>query len=75
MAPTATLEQRVAILEAEAANLKQRLASGANGKEEAIPERPWLQDAGYLRDDPMLGAWLQAMAEYRRKLDEDTDAP
>jgi hypothetical protein len=36
---------------------------------------PWKQDAGYLRDDPLYEPWRAAMEEYRRRLDEDPDAP
>jgi hypothetical protein len=35
---------------------------------------PWMQDAGYLQDDPLYEPWREAMDEYRRQLDEDPDA-
>ena len=36
---------------------------------------PWKQDAGHLGDDPLCEPWLAAMEEYRRRLDEELDAP
>jgi hypothetical protein len=36
---------------------------------------PWKQEAGYLRDDPLYEPWRAAMEGYRRRLDEDPDAP
>ena len=41
---------------------------------EVPPPHPFAQDAGYLRDDPMLDDWRKAMAEARRRLDEDPGA-
>jgi hypothetical protein len=35
---------------------------------------PWMQDAGYLQDDPLYEPWREAMVEYRRQLDEDPEA-
>jgi hypothetical protein len=35
---------------------------------------PWKQDAGYLQGDPLYEPWRAAMEEYRRRLDEDTEA-
>jgi hypothetical protein len=35
---------------------------------------PWMQDAGYLQDEPLCEPWRDAMEEYRRKLDEDPEA-
>jgi hypothetical protein len=37
-------------------------------------EAPWKRDAGYLRDNPLYDAWREAMEEYRRDLDEDSDS-
>ena len=34
----------------------------------------WMQDAGYLRDEPLYEPWRKAMEEYRRKLDDDPEA-
>jgi hypothetical protein len=36
---------------------------------------PWKHDAGYRREEPLYEPWREAMEEYRRKLDEDPDAP
>jgi hypothetical protein len=54
-----------------------RLHTGAKvaGINIAVGEAPWKQDAGYLRDDPLYEPWREAMEEYRRKLDEDPEAP
>jgi hypothetical protein len=35
---------------------------------------PWKQDSGYLLDEPLYEPWREAMAEYRRNLDEDPGA-
>jgi hypothetical protein len=54
-----------------------RLAAGA----QVVPllvssaEHPWAPFAGKLRNDPMLEAWKQAMADYRRQVEEDPDIP
>ena len=40
----------------------------------AMAAAPWMQDAGYLRDDPLYEPWREAMEEYRRQLDEDPEA-
>jgi len=40
---------------------------------EVNPSHPWAKFAGTLRDDPMAGAWEEAMREYRRKKDEEPD--
>jgi hypothetical protein len=34
----------------------------------------WMQDAGYLHDEPLYEPWRAAMEEYRRKLDADPEA-
>jgi hypothetical protein len=39
------------------------------------PSHPLAQDAGYLRGDPLLESWKEAMAEARRRLDEDPETP
>jgi hypothetical protein len=38
------------------------------------PPHPFAQDAGYLRDDPLLDDWKNAMADARRRLDEEPGA-
>src|SRR5436309_6835532 len=54
-----------------------RVAAGAEVVAVPVPRagHPWARYAGTLRNDPMLDAWKQAMAEYRRKVDEDPDIP
>jgi predicted RNase H-like HicB family nuclease len=54
-----------------------RIAAGARVLPLEVPpsEHPLAPCAGWLRGDPMLDAWKQAMAEYRRKMDEDPDVP
>jgi hypothetical protein len=39
----------------------------------ASPQHPWMEFAGMFKDDPLLEEWKQAMADYRRKIDEDPD--
>jgi predicted RNase H-like HicB family nuclease len=34
-------------------------------------ENPWIAVAGMFRDDPLFDEWQEAIAEYRRKVDED----
>jgi len=38
---------------------------------ETTEENPWIAVAGMFRDEPLLDAWQEAIAEYRRKVDED----
>lgn len=35
---------------------------------------PWEKFAGMFKDDPWIEEWKKAMASYRKKLDEDSDA-
>jgi hypothetical protein len=37
-------------------------------------EHPLAKFAGRLKDDPLFDEWIEAMAEYRRSVDEDPDA-
>jgi hypothetical protein len=57
--------------------IRHRLTPGARvvSLQVSPPEPPWAPFAGALRGDPMLQDWKQAMAEYRRKMDEDPDVP
>ncbi|WP_165226526.1 hypothetical protein [Aquisphaera insulae] len=59
-----------------AERVRSRVEAGATMTELSLSdiEAPWKQDAGYLRDDPMYEAWREAMAQNRRRLDEDPDA-
>jgi hypothetical protein len=49
------------------------MAAGAEivSLEVASPENPWVPLAGWLKDNPLLEPWKEAMAEYRRSIDED----
>jgi hypothetical protein len=57
--------------------IQDRMAAGAEVVSLDVPpgRHPWSSFAGMLRDDSLFGAWKQAMAEYRRKMDEDPDVP
>src|SRR5262245_53695757 len=57
--------------------IEGRMAAGARivSLQVSSPKAPWAPFAGMLRGDPMLSAWKQAMAEYRRRMDEDPDVP
>ena len=37
--------------------------------------KPWIQFAGMFKDDPYFDEWQQAIAENRRKVDEDPNIP
>ncbi len=53
--------------------LEQRLAGGAEITllEVGPKNQPWLKWAGWLKDDPLFEEWQEAMAENRRREDED----
>jgi hypothetical protein len=57
--------------------IKHRLASGMQVVALEIPpgEQRRVPPGGDLQDDPMLEEWQQAMAEYRKGVDADTEAP
>jgi hypothetical protein len=59
-----------------AAQVRARLEAGAHLAQlrVAADPAPWKQDAGYLRAEPLYEPWREAMAEYRRQLDEAPDA-
>ena len=59
-----------------AEQIQMRLQAGAKLTELSVSkgESPWKADAGYLQDDPLYQPWRDAMAESRRKLDEDPSA-
>jgi hypothetical protein len=55
-----------------------RLNNGAKVVTLDVPRKPhpWASFAGTLRDDdPLVQEWLEAMAERRRRMDEDPDSP
>jgi hypothetical protein len=68
----ATQDEALAKLRSEIA---ERTASGARIISLVVPQGrpPWAEFAGELRDDPMLDAWKEAMAEYRRQRDAELD--
>jgi hypothetical protein len=39
------------------------------------PSNPWIEFAGMFKDDPYFDEWQQAIAENRRKMDEDPEIP
>jgi hypothetical protein len=57
--------------------LAQRLAAGARLVTLEIPgaDNPWLPLAGMYKDDDLFADWCQAMADYRRQVDENPDTP
>ena|SRR3989442_8461638 len=57
--------------------VKTRITTGAEIVSLSVPSgpHPWSGDAGYLRDDPLLAAWRNAMEEARRRLDDDPNTP
>jgi hypothetical protein len=59
--------------------LEVRLREGAELLSLDVPERfardPWVGCAGMFKDDPYFEEWQQAIAENRRKIEEDTEIP
>jgi hypothetical protein len=76
-----TLEERVSHIEQDLARLKSRLDRLPAGNDSAPDEaanksgNPWLEGAGMFRDDPLFDDWQLAIAEYRREVDANPDAP
>ena len=56
--------------------VRMRVTAGAKLAELSVvaSAAPWMQDAGYLHDEPLYEPWREAMEEYRRQLDEDPEA-
>ena len=56
--------------------VRMRVNAGAKLAEITVTasSAPWMQDAGYLHDDPLYEPWREAMEQYRRQLDEDPKA-
>jgi hypothetical protein len=55
--------------------VQARITTGAAIVPLQVPlAHPFAQDAGYLRDDPLLDDWKKAMAEARWRLDEESGA-
>ena len=63
-------------IERLADQVRMRVNAGAKLAELSVAAgaAPWMQDAGYLHDDPLYEPWREAMEEYRRQLDEDPEA-
>ena len=67
--------------DAALAKMKQliddRLAQGARIALIELPSgaNPWLEMAGIFHDDPLFDEWQQAIADYRREVNENADAP
>ena len=59
------------------AQIENKIRSGAEilRLEVGQPAHPWARFAGTLKDDPLGEAWVQAMAEYRTSVDNDSNAP
>jgi hypothetical protein len=57
--------------------IAQRIPAGAELVSLCIPTtgHPWASFAGDLKDDPLLESWKEAMADYRRQMDDDPDVP
>jgi hypothetical protein len=72
----ATREEVLAKLRAQ---LQTRLRDGAEVVTLTVTEpsagNPWVEFAGMYRDDPYFEEWQQAIAENRRKVDEDPEVP
>jgi len=67
--------------EAALVKLKQRiddrLSRGARVALIELPPgtNPWLDMAGIFHDDPLFDEWQKAIADYRREVNENPDAP
>ena len=61
------IEQRVATLERELAELKSSRPKRRLGN-------PWLRMHGMFANSPLFDEWVQAMEEYRRQRDEEDAA-
>jgi predicted RNase H-like HicB family nuclease len=57
--------------------LQTRLSAGAEiaPLEVSAAEHPLAPYAGMFKDNPLFDAWQQAIAEYRRKVDENEEGP
>src|SRR5262245_23401419 len=74
VAEGATPDEALAYLRQSVA---QRVAAGAKVVPLDVPDtrHPRMRFAGTLKDDPLLEDWKRAMAEYRRLVEEDPEAP
>ncbi len=70
----ATREEALAKIRAK---IQARLKEGTElvGLEVGPEANPWVEFAGMHKDDPMIDDWKKAMADYRKKVDEDPEYP
>jgi hypothetical protein len=72
----ATREEVLAKLQQQ---LQSRLRNGTEvvslDMKEGVVTNPWVEFAGMFKDDPYFDEWQQAIAENRRKMDEDPEIP
>jgi len=59
--------------------LQVRLRAGAEllflEVTESLAGNPWVEGAGMFKDDPYFDEWQQAIAENRRRIEEDPEIP
>jgi predicted RNase H-like HicB family nuclease len=59
--------------------VQQRLHTGAEVAALQVPgpppANPWVEFAGMFKDDPYFDEWQEAIAENRRRADEEPDLP
>ena len=57
--------------------IDDRVSRGARIAAIELPDdaNPWLAGAGMFRDDPLFDDWQQAMADYRRDVNNMADSP
>jgi hypothetical protein len=57
--------------------MASRLAGGARLVTVDVPngDNPWRKLAGMYKEDPLFGAWQQAIADYRRQVEDDPQIP
>jgi hypothetical protein len=57
--------------------LAQRVSQGVEVTQVTVPDtgfgNPWIEFAGMFKDDPYFDEWQEAIAENRRKADQDPD--
>ncbi len=85
MAIANTLAARVATLEKELARLRRLVEPAARSgnrvprpprrKKTPSAEEAWLRMGGIFKDDPLFDRWQQAIADYRREVEEDPNRP
>ncbi len=68
---------RVEALAKLRAKIEGRLKKGAElvGLEVGVAPHPWMAFAGMFKGDPWIEDWKRSIEEYRKKVDEDADAP